>query len=52
MGAGIAQLAAAAGSRTLVHDPDGDALERGLARARKRLDDERRRWSPPPTSPT
>ena len=40
MGAGIAQLAAASGARTLVHDPDADALERGLARARKRLDDE------------
>ena len=40
MGAGIAQLAAAAGSRALVHDPDGEALERGLARARKRLDDD------------
>ena len=39
MGSGIAQLAAASGARTLVHDPDGDALERGLARARKRLDD-------------
>ena len=31
MGAGIAQLACAAGARTLVHDPDADALERGLA---------------------
>ena len=40
MGAGIAQLAAAAGARTLVHDPDADALERGLANARKRLDEE------------
>jgi 3-hydroxybutyryl-CoA dehydrogenase len=40
MGSGIAQLAAAAGARTLVHDPDGDALERGIARARKRLDEE------------
>jgi len=40
MGAGIAQLAAASGARTLVHDPDADALERGLERARKRLDDE------------
>ena len=39
MGSGIAQLAAASGARTLVHDPDADALERGLARARKRLDD-------------
>jgi 3-hydroxybutyryl-CoA dehydrogenase len=40
MGAGIAQLAAASGARTLVHDPDADALERGLARARKRLEQE------------
>jgi 3-hydroxybutyryl-CoA dehydrogenase len=40
MGAGIAQLAAAAGARTLVHDPDADALERGLAGIRKRLERE------------
>jgi 3-hydroxybutyryl-CoA dehydrogenase len=32
MGAGIAQLAAAAGARTLLHDPVPDALERGLSR--------------------
>src|SRR5215207_3788318 len=32
MGAGIAQLAAAAGARTLLHDPVPHALERGLAR--------------------
>jgi 3-hydroxybutyryl-CoA dehydrogenase len=31
MGAGIAQLAAAAGARTLLHDPVPDARERGLA---------------------
>ncbi|HEX7298240.1 MAG TPA: 3-hydroxyacyl-CoA dehydrogenase NAD-binding domain-containing protein [Solirubrobacteraceae bacterium] len=31
MGAGIAQLAAAAGARTLLHDPVPEALERGLA---------------------
>jgi 3-hydroxybutyryl-CoA dehydrogenase len=37
MGAGIAQLAAAAGARTLVHDPDAGALERGLAGIGKRL---------------
>ena len=37
MGAGIAQLAALAGARTLVHDADGDALERGLAGIAKRL---------------
>src|SRR3954447_19181480 len=40
MGAGIAQLAAAAGARTLVHDPDPAALERGLERARRRLGEE------------
>ena len=37
MGAGIAQLAAASGARTLVHDPDAAALERGLASIQKRL---------------
>ena len=31
MGAGIAQLAAAAGARTLLHDPLPEARERGLA---------------------
>ena len=40
MGAGIAQLACAAGARTLVHDPDAAALERGLAGVRKRLERE------------
>jgi 3-hydroxybutyryl-CoA dehydrogenase len=30
MGAGIAQLAAATGARTLLHDPQPEALERGL----------------------
>ena len=40
MGAGIAQLAAAAGARTLVHDPDADALERGLAGIAERLERE------------
>jgi 3-hydroxybutyryl-CoA dehydrogenase len=38
MGAGIAQLAAQAGARTLVHDPSAEALERGLAGLRERLD--------------
>jgi 3-hydroxybutyryl-CoA dehydrogenase len=33
MGAGIAQLACAAGAQTLLHDPDPAALDRGLARA-------------------
>jgi 3-hydroxybutyryl-CoA dehydrogenase len=37
MGSGIAQLAAAAGARTLVHDPDELALQRGLDRARDGL---------------
>ena len=37
MGAGIAQLAAAAGARTLVYDPDELALQRGLDRARDGL---------------
>ena len=40
MGAGIAQLAAAAGARTLVHDPDAEALERGLAGIAERLERE------------
>jgi len=31
MGAGIAQLAAQSGARTLLYDPDAEALERGLA---------------------
>ncbi|HEV7845214.1 MAG TPA: 3-hydroxyacyl-CoA dehydrogenase NAD-binding domain-containing protein [Thermoleophilaceae bacterium] len=37
MGAGIAQLAAAAGMRTLLHDPDADALERGAESVRRGL---------------
>ena len=37
MGAGIAQLAAATGARTIVHDPDELALQRGLDRARDGL---------------
>jgi 3-hydroxybutyryl-CoA dehydrogenase len=37
MGAGIAQLACLAGARTLLHDPDPDALERGLERIRSNL---------------
>jgi len=40
MGAGIAQLACAAGARTLVHDADPAALERGLAGIRTRLERE------------
>jgi 3-hydroxybutyryl-CoA dehydrogenase len=37
MGAGIAQLAAGAGARTLLHDPIADALERGVDRAKDGL---------------
>jgi len=47
MGSGIAQLGALAGARTLVHDPDANALERGLETARGHLarGAERGRWS-------
>jgi 3-hydroxybutyryl-CoA dehydrogenase len=38
MGAGIAQLGAAAGMRTLLHDPVPEALERGTESARRGLD--------------
>jgi 3-hydroxybutyryl-CoA dehydrogenase len=37
MGSGIAQLAARAGARTLLYDPDAQALARGLERARDGL---------------
>jgi 3-hydroxybutyryl-CoA dehydrogenase len=37
MGAGIAQLAARAGARTLLHDPIAEALARGLERAKDGL---------------
>ncbi|MGH2865709.1 MAG: 3-hydroxyacyl-CoA dehydrogenase NAD-binding domain-containing protein [Solirubrobacteraceae bacterium] len=37
MGAGIAQLAARSGARTLLHDPFPEALERGVASARAGL---------------
>jgi 3-hydroxybutyryl-CoA dehydrogenase len=37
MGAGIAQLAAKSGARTLLHDPIPDALERGAERAAEGL---------------
>jgi 3-hydroxybutyryl-CoA dehydrogenase len=37
MGAGIAQLACMSGARTLLHDPVGEALERGLERIRGHL---------------
>jgi 3-hydroxybutyryl-CoA dehydrogenase len=38
MGAGIAQLAAQSGARCLLHDPDAEALERGLRSARDRIE--------------
>jgi 3-hydroxybutyryl-CoA dehydrogenase len=38
MGAGIAQLAATAGARTLLHDPVPEALERGVQGIRRRLE--------------
>jgi 3-hydroxybutyryl-CoA dehydrogenase len=38
MGAGIGQLACQAGARTLVYDPDPDALERGLGRIAAHLE--------------
>ena len=37
MGAGIAQLAAAAGARVLVHDPQPGAVERGIDGVRDAL---------------
>jgi 3-hydroxybutyryl-CoA dehydrogenase len=37
MGSGIAQLACQAGARTLLHDPDPEALERGIRRIRDHL---------------
>ena len=47
MGAGIAQLAALAGHETLLHDPEPEALDRGLERLRADLDRgaERDRWT-------
>jgi 3-hydroxybutyryl-CoA dehydrogenase len=47
MGGGIAQLACLAGARTLLHDPDPAALERGAAGVRANLAKgaERGRWS-------
>jgi 3-hydroxybutyryl-CoA dehydrogenase len=38
MGAGIAQLGCLSGARTLVHDPDAAALERGVQGIRTRLE--------------
>jgi 3-hydroxybutyryl-CoA dehydrogenase len=37
MGAGIAQLACLAGARTLLHDPVGEALDRGAEAVRTAL---------------
>jgi 3-hydroxybutyryl-CoA dehydrogenase len=47
MGAGIAQLAALGGFRVALHDPDREALARGVKRLRADLDRgaERGRWS-------
>jgi 3-hydroxybutyryl-CoA dehydrogenase len=38
MGAGIAQLAAQSGAKTLLHDPDEEALGRGLESARTHIE--------------
>jgi 3-hydroxybutyryl-CoA dehydrogenase len=40
MGSGIAQLGCVAGIRTLLHDPDPQALERGIERITRQLDRE------------
>jgi 3-hydroxybutyryl-CoA dehydrogenase len=40
MGSGIAQLGCVAGMQTLLHDPDPEALERGLTRILRQLDRE------------
>jgi 3-hydroxybutyryl-CoA dehydrogenase len=40
MGSGIAQLGCVAGMQTLLHDPDPEALERGIARIVRQLDRE------------
>jgi 3-hydroxybutyryl-CoA dehydrogenase len=47
MGSGIAQLAAMAGARTLLHDPVEEALHKGAAAAQANLDKgaQRGRWS-------
>jgi 3-hydroxybutyryl-CoA dehydrogenase len=48
MGAGIAQLAALAGARTLLHDPDRAALDRGVEAIHANVDRgaARGRWTP------
>ncbi len=47
MGSGIAQLGCLAGARTLLHDPVGEALERGRGQILRHLERgaERGRWS-------
>ena len=40
MGSGIAHLGCVAGMRTLLHDPDDDALDRGMSRILRQLDRE------------
>jgi 3-hydroxybutyryl-CoA dehydrogenase len=40
MGSGIAQLGCVAGMQTLLHDPDPEALERGMTRILRQLDRE------------
>jgi 3-hydroxybutyryl-CoA dehydrogenase len=47
MGAGIAQLGCLAKARTLLHDPDPEALQRGVQRIRQQLQRgaQRGRWS-------
>ena len=47
MGAGIAQLACRSGARTLLHDPIGEALDRGIQQITSQLERgvERGRWS-------
>ncbi|MFL5864751.1 MAG: 3-hydroxyacyl-CoA dehydrogenase NAD-binding domain-containing protein [Solirubrobacteraceae bacterium] len=40
MGSGIAQLGCVAGMRTLLHDPDAEALERGMSRILRQLERE------------
>jgi 3-hydroxybutyryl-CoA dehydrogenase len=52
MGAGIAQLGARSGARTLLFDPVPEALERGLGRAREGLRKEAARGRIPPEQAT
>ena len=46
MGSGIAQLAARSGARTLLHDPDAEALQRGLAPRARRTRQRSRQGAP------